>query len=77
MEQPSKEYIKGFNSGYIIAQYEPELAQQLTQAPDKDNDFFKGFTSGTKEYERERSSKENRNVALGKDNKQIDYDKER
>lgn len=55
MQEPSKEYLKGFNSGYVIAQYEPELAQQLSQTPDKKSDFFKGFSSGAKEYKQEKS----------------------
>lgn len=34
MEETDKinpEYIKGFNNGYIIAQYEPELAEKLSK----------------------------------------------
>lgn len=43
------EYQKRFNEGYTIAQYLPELAQQLTDAM-KDNERSNGFREGHSQY---------------------------
>lgn len=46
------EYQKRFNEGYTIAQYMPELAEQLTAAM-KNNERSNGFQEGRNQYLRE------------------------
>ncbi|WP_342089215.1 hypothetical protein [Dyadobacter sp. OTU695] len=52
-EQQEQQYIKGFNSGYLLAKHEPGLAAQLTATPNEQNPYFKGLVSGKQEYDKE------------------------
>lgn len=52
-EQQEQQYIKGFNSGYLLAKHEPELATQLTAMTNEQNPYFKGLISGKQEYDKE------------------------
>ena len=47
------QYQKGFNNGYLLARFEPELAAQLTAQPNDQNEYFKGLVGGKSEYENE------------------------
>ncbi len=44
-EEPTPQYLKGFNSGYQIAKYDPELFGQLAKSShlNKDNDYMRGL----------------------------------
>ena len=42
------QYLSGFNSGYLIAQHEPELAAKLS-VHQNDSTYFKGFVGGKNE----------------------------
>ena len=53
MKPNEEQYIKGFNSGYLLAKHEPELAQQLVIQKNDESDYFRGLVSGKKEYDRE------------------------
>jgi hypothetical protein len=52
-QDATPEYLKGFNSGYILAQHEPELLQQLESSLDKNADYIHGLKMGKKQYDRE------------------------
>jgi hypothetical protein len=52
-QDPSPEYIKGFNQMYKLKQEMPEVAQQMLSAKTED-DRFKGMIAGAKQYELER-----------------------
>jgi len=52
-QDPSPEYIKGFNQMYKLKQEMPEVAQQMLSAKGQ-GDRFKGMTAGAKQYELER-----------------------
>jgi hypothetical protein len=45
-------YIKGFNSGYIMARHEPELLKKLVKAT-PETEYIKGMKDGQKEHEKE------------------------
>lgn len=47
---PSDDYIKGFNEGYMLAKYSPDLLK--TNMPDSDRS--KGFAKGMMQYEVEK-----------------------
>lgn len=59
MEKSEKELIEGFNSGYSIAKYEPELALALEKGLKPQNEFTKGFLLGQKEFEIEKTIEKN------------------
>lgn len=52
-QQQEQQYIKGFNSGYLLAKHEPALAAQLAATPNEQNPYFKGLLSGKQEYDKE------------------------
>ncbi len=47
------QYLRGFNSGYLLAKHEPELAAQLSAHPNEQNQYFNGFVGGKAEYDKE------------------------
>ena len=55
MEQNEELYIKGFNRGYTITKYLPDLSAPILNNIDSTNDFIEGFSSGKKEYEQEKT----------------------
>ncbi len=56
MEIPD-EYLKGFNSGYLLRKHHPMLAKELTIGIKGKSPYVKGFEAGSKEYERELDQK--------------------
>ena len=55
MNFPEKQYIKGFNHGYLLTKYEPGLVNQLTKTLQPKTDYLDGFFSGKEEYELEQN----------------------
>ena len=52
-QDPSPEYIKGFNQMYKLKQEMPEAAQQILSAK-AEGERFKGMQGGAKQFELER-----------------------
>lgn len=46
-------YLRGFNSGYLLAQHEPDLATQLAANSNDQNPYFKGLLGGKQQYDKE------------------------
>ena len=55
MSNQEKLYIKGFNSGYLLAKHEPELLGKVLKNISPKKDFVEGLFSGKEEYELEYS----------------------
>jgi hypothetical protein len=53
MEEQDKLYIQGFNNGYLLATYAPELAAKITARSNDNSEYFQGLVYGKKEHERE------------------------
>lgn len=50
-----KDIIKGFNNGYMLEKHNPELARKLLNGfTDKEHPYVQGFTSGVREFAKER-----------------------
>ena len=58
MELNEKQFITGFNNGYLLAQYEPEMLTSLLTQISPVNSYISGMTYGKKEYELELQSKQ-------------------
>jgi hypothetical protein len=58
MNQEEQQFIKGFNNGYILQKYEPDLLSQLIHTLLPSNWYLEGFFAGKEEYELEQSQKE-------------------
>lgn len=48
-------FIKGFNNGYVLAKYEPEISKELLKGIEKNGlPYIQGLFSGAKEVKIER-----------------------
>ncbi len=56
MEIPD-EYLKGFNSGYLLRKHQPILAKELTKGLKGKSPYISGLKAGGKEYEKELDQK--------------------
>lgn len=51
MQTQEQLYVRGFNHGYILAKYLPELVTKLIKTVAPITDYTEGFFSGKEEYE--------------------------
>ena len=51
MELNEKQFITGFNAGYLLAEYEPQILRTLLKQIRPVNSYIEGMTFGQKEYE--------------------------
>lgn len=49
-----KEYIKGFNQGYLFKQHKPLLYETVSKGLVEETPYRDGFRDGGKQYETER-----------------------
>jgi hypothetical protein len=55
MSSQQTQYIRGFNSGYLLAKHIPALLAKIVKNVRPTNDFSEGLFSGKEEYELEHS----------------------
>lgn len=53
MKTPEKLIQKGFNDGYLLAKYQPELAAKLAEHKNEQDPYYVGLISGKEEYDLE------------------------
>lgn len=53
MKTPEELIQKGFNDGYLLAKYQPELAAKLAKQQNEQSPYYTGLVSGKAEYEAE------------------------
>ncbi len=67
----SKEYVKGFNSGYLLRKHKPMLMKELEDGIKPTSPYVQGLLDGNKEYEMELDRKldkmQEKSVEKGKD----------
>ncbi|GGG37294.1 hypothetical protein GCM10011344_42640 [Dokdonia pacifica] len=53
--EPSQDYIEGFNKGYLLREYKPDLALSLSQTkfPEDQRDYETGLKNGIQQKELE------------------------
>ena len=56
MDHQEEQFTRGFNSGYLLAKYLPELKSKINKSLTGGSDYSKGFLFGAREYEFERGS---------------------
>ena len=54
MEEQEKQFAKGFNNGYLIAKYQPDLFAKLEKNMDSSNHYVQGLLFGKKEHDAEK-----------------------
>ncbi|MBK7358990.1 MAG: hypothetical protein IPI45_07220 [Saprospiraceae bacterium] len=55
MELHEKQFITGFNSGYLLAKHEPKMLTDMLKNIQPSNSFVSGMSWGQKEFELEQS----------------------
>ena len=55
MEQDEKQFIAGFNSGFILANHEPLTLSSVVKGLQSDNSYIKGLLQGQLEFEKVQS----------------------
>ncbi len=53
-DQIELDFIKGYNAGYLLAKFKPELAKFVIKDLQVANDYNKGLVQGHKEFQMER-----------------------
>ena len=53
MEQNELQFIRGFNSGYILAKHEPQMLSTLVKDLRPNTSYIAGMKGGQREYEQE------------------------
>ncbi|MBD2704859.1 hypothetical protein IC229_29780 [Spirosoma sp. BT702] len=55
-EEPSPEFVKGYNHGYQLAKHEPELLNKImkSQANNAPSDYGRAMAQGKNQFEHER-----------------------
>ncbi|WP_040006582.1 hypothetical protein [Fibrisoma limi] len=55
-EEPSIEFLKGYNHGYQLAKHEPELLDKIlkSQSNHAQNDYSRAIAQGKSQYEHEK-----------------------
>ena len=55
-DEPSPEYIRGYNHGYQLAQHEPELLDKLMNAQNTNapTDYSRAMVQGKNQYQQEK-----------------------
>ncbi len=51
--EPSKDYIKGFNSGYIIRKNHPIIIKELEKGAKGNSPYLEGLKAGARQYVKE------------------------
>lgn len=72
-----KQYIKGFNHGYILAEYDPELAKQIVKHPNVQSEYFKGIVSGKQEFDLSKIKQRLNKTSQKQSSKSIEKGKDR
>jgi hypothetical protein len=76
MDEQDKKFTKGFNNGYLIAKYQPDLFEKIEKSSNSGNEYFKGMLSGKKEYDHEKKIIRFANEKI-KRTKNLDKDQEK
>jgi len=54
MEEQEKTYVMGFNQGYKLAKFQPELVEKLQISLSEGIEYERGLIDGIKELQREK-----------------------
>ena len=79
-QQPSKEFVRGFNDAYILAAHEPVLLSDMSRSLNPTNDFFEGFFAGKDQWQIEQEKSNERELSALRNRskeRERDSDKER
>ena len=70
-------YVKGFNGGYLLEQFEPELLAKVLKDLSLSNDYLTGMASGRDERQQEQSRAQLDELRMLREGRDRDQDRER
>jgi hypothetical protein len=53
-QEPSQQFIKGFNAGYQLSKYESQLLDKILKSNNEQNEFVNALNLGSKQYQKEK-----------------------
>lgn len=53
MEEATSQFIRGFNSGYLLSKHDPDLLNSLLKSQNNDSEYIQAMILGKKEHDRE------------------------
>ena len=73
-QEPSEQYIEGFNKGYVLREHKPDLALSLahTKFPETEKDFQNGLLKGIEQKEIEIREKNVKDFSCVNSNEEIE-----
>lgn len=71
-----QKFIKGFNSGYLLAEHTPDIINKLSATVEPANDYLNGIQSGAKQFQKEKSIDQSKAINSDK-NKDHDIEMEK
>jgi hypothetical protein len=78
MELNEQQFITGFNNGYLLAQYEPEILNTMLSKINPVNSYIAGMNYGKQEYEIEQQANQLDDLGKlrnkGKENREFELD---
>ncbi|MBS1684025.1 MAG: hypothetical protein JSS76_04680 [Bacteroidetes bacterium] len=74
MKQEEQSYISGFNTGYRLRQYNPELFEKLKPSLSVESEYEKGVIDGGAEYERTQQKERENDFEKIRNDKEINND---
>jgi len=68
MENPSKNYLKGFNDGYFLAEHAPKVLSKLVEIQHKENniEYLNALKEGKAAFENDQIRNRKRELVRGK-----------
>jgi hypothetical protein len=54
MEEGEKTYVEGFNAGYKLAKFQPDLVEKIQSSLSESIEYERGLIEGIQEWEREK-----------------------
>lgn len=77
MEINDKQFIAGFNSGYLLAEYEPDIITSILKDVQPTMSYISGMSFGQREYDLEQSKSQLNEVEKLRQNKNFAKEVER
>ena len=63
MEAQERLYKDGFNNGYLLAKYEPDLLNKLLPHLQPINDYFDGIISGKEQFDIDKTRTHSKDIS--------------
>jgi hypothetical protein len=70
METQEQTYLKGFNDGYKLARYQPEILKKIQDSLSEGVEYERGLIAGVQEWQQEKTKTRESELKELRDNNQ-------